>query len=329
MWKKLLCITICIGFGHFPVLAADVWLEYYQQAQYHARNEEWDEAIDLLEKALASNPKPETLKDRGWTKWGYYPYLELGRAYLAKDDSIFAAYYCAFSKSQGFAPDFEVERCLAQVGNVRKLMRASPETFPAFPWPPPNASTDKVIPSEYLRAPGRQTSLNDIAKRLAGTLESAGYDEKSYYYVPGGFVLVTRIEQINPDGTPKKPPKRWAIDMSPPPIFSLKSYLHALFTAQEGRFRIIAFVVTSELFGQGKVGIRREEAIAWLRRGTKILPVEIGELPYSDVHYCTALIYEFEQKTRDHEPIFTNPSELPAQKHLEKALLWKALVALP
>ncbi len=67
--------------------------------------------------------------------------------------------------------------------------------------------------------------------------------------------------------------------------------------------------------------------MAWLDNGMKKLPKEIGEEEYTDDHYCTALIYEFEQPSKDKEPFLkdSSKSRISGKEHLEKSSLWSKL----
>lgn len=200
------------------------------------------------------------------------------------------------------------------------------QTIPAFPWPPALASASTKIPSAFLVSDDFSDTLVQVAGTLENALENAGYNERSYYAVPDGFALVTRLEQVNPDGSPSPLPDRWAVQMTTPKVFSLASYLQALFTAQEGHFRIIAFVVTSAPFAQNPNRVvMREDAMEWLAVGSHTLPASIGSLPYSQRHYCVALVYEFEQPTRNHEASFKMLSALSGIEHLKKAQIWEVL----
>jgi hypothetical protein len=90
-------------------------------------------------------------------------------------------------------------------------------TMPAFPWPPPRYSAFATIVREWV-AEGSAPALGLVGRRLETAFDRAGYGERSYYWVPGGFALVSRIEQIRADATPVDPPARWAIDTPQGPI---------------------------------------------------------------------------------------------------------------
>ncbi len=198
--------------------------------------------------------------------------------------------------------------------------------FPAFPWPPPQASTSALIDATLLRKPApARTSLADVDQRLRTALDQTGYYERKYLSAPDGFALVTRLEQINSDGSSKAVPDRWAVEVGPLTTFDLKAYLRVLFRANPGRFRIIVFIVTPYLVTEAAATVTRPEAMDWLRRGAEALPVAIGQLEFSERYTCTALVYDFEKPDPQEEARFLAPSPLPGRLHLERAGLWHAL----
>src|SRR5262249_152293 len=145
---------------------------------------------------------------------------------------------------------------------------------------------------------GAFLSLSQVASALELALEKAGYSERSYYAVPDGFALVSRIEQITQTGEPKGPFERWTIDLKPPHVFSLRSYLSSLFTANPGKYRVIAFVVPPHpvvATGASEFTASKD----WLWSGSNKLPTSIRILQFSDEYSCTALIYEFDRPSPD------------------------------
>lgn len=167
--------------------------------------------------------------------------------------------------------------------------------------------------------------MGDVADRLDRAFQQAGYGEKTWYAVPGGFALASRLEQFNPDGTSKNEPDRWSAKIKAPKIFDLRDVMRALFTAQEGRYRIIVFIVTTQPFSAADKTISAEEAGEWVRKGAFNLPEAIREVNYTPKHFCEALIYEFDQPSRDNPAVFKAPSELQGETHLRKAKIWSAL----
>lgn len=202
----------------------------------------------------------------------------------------------------------------------------SSAAIPTFPWPPPRASTTRVLRPDLLRGDDdKAMNLADVDRRLAAALDAAGYFEKAYYAVPGGFALVTRLEQIRDDGMSEKEPERWSIEMPRLKEFSLRSYLRALFVAPRGRYRLIVFVTTPEPFTQAPTGIGADDADLWLVEGLNRLPRSIGEIAFTEDTLVTALIYQFEWVDLEERPAFVTDPDLPARSHLERAKIMSAL----
>ena len=197
--------------------------------------------------------------------------------------------------------------------------------IPLFPWPPPRPSAFAKIPPKLLVKGEGQTNLGDVADRIENAFQQAGYGEKTWYAVPGGFALASRLEQFNPDGTSKNEPDRWSAKIKAPEIFGLKDVMRALFTAQSGRYRIIVFIVTTQPFSAADKTVSADEASKWVQQGAFTLPQAIRNLDYTPEYYCEALIYEFDQSSRDNPAIFKVPSELQGETHLKKAKIWSAL----
>jgi hypothetical protein len=197
------------------------------------------------------------------------------------------------------------------------------EEIPSFPWPPPKASAFFKFQRELLSVVDTPKTLGDVSVTLERALTGAGYSEKSYYRAPEGFALACRLEQILPDGTPAS--DRWSIKSENTKAFSLVSYLKALFTANPGHYRIVVFIITSLSFNQSDKKVSPDEAKGWLSSGTQSLPKSIASLPFTDEHTCTALIYEFQRVTPDHDPVLEDPSDVDGRTHIEKAGILKGL----
>ena len=203
--------------------------------------------------------------------------------------------------------------------------QANGDEWPEFPWPPPKASASHNIPNNLLLAQAITYTLGDIDEMLIEALLSAGYTDKSYYSVPDGFAIVTKLEQINQDGTPKPVPDRYSQEVRPLTKFNLRGYISALFSARRGLYRIIVFIVTSHPFSQEDITISRDQAEVWLSSGLNRLPSKIAEIIYTNDYMCTALIYEFEQITPQQEATLKDPSMLTVKQHLDKAGIWEKL----
>jgi hypothetical protein len=195
------------------------------------------------------------------------------------------------------------------------------EFFPSFPWPPPPASAIENLDPNLLK---NLVCLGDVDTCIGNALKAAGYVEKSYYYVPGGFALVTRLEQINDDGIPKALPDRWSVDVPPLKKFDLTSYLKALFTSNKGYFRIIVFIITPYPFKQAEERIALDGALEWLRKGVNKLPPAISARKFIKEYTVSALIYEFE-KPKAGKAVPLLPGRLTCHIHLLNSGILKAL----
>lgn len=173
-----------------------------------------------------------------------------------------------------------------------------------------------------LRQPPR---LGSIAHVLARALAHAGYSQSAYYAVPDGFALVARLERIHPDGSPYLGLARFDSAFSPLPTFSLSGYIHALFDAPVGYYRVIAFVITDTPFAATGTPVSSHAANLWIERGANVLPGSIARTRYSAGYVCTALIYEFEKHDPQSDPVEDQPGPLAADTNLIKAKIAEAL----
>ncbi len=213
---------------------------------------------------------------------------------------------------------------------------------PDFPWPPPQASGQQLIPNARIalaiaHLPVRQTptagvapsaslwaTLGDADAVITAALDQAGYTDRSYYRVPGGYALATRLERIQDDGRPLDSAHRWDITPERSPGFSLSDYLRALFATEPGLYRVIVFVLRNgEVVPQGAAPTA-DTAEGWVLNGGSSLPAEVAARPFDTRITCTALIYEFEKPPAG-EATLHRPGHLTARQHLERSQLWAAL----
>ena len=194
---------------------------------------------------------------------------------------------------------------------------------PQFPWPPPRASAHMVIDTPLIRA-STSKSLGDIDRVLTKALQATGYFEHSYFAVPGGFVLLTRIEHIN-ERTGGAMQDRWSV--KPGPATSFSEYIRTLFTAAPGYYRVITLVVTYVAFDETTAGLSQLDANKYLQTGTQVLPPAIAQQKSTNWTKCTALIYEYRryrgQKESDVQPMSDSTPDIHTQ--LVASGLWQAL----
>jgi hypothetical protein len=206
---------------------------------------------------------------------------------------------------------------------------------PVFNLPPPDATALETIDRQVLLKPFDQAfHLSDVARRLNTALEANGYPEQRYFRVfyknksvlPDAFAMVTRVEQINSDGSPKGPDERYKQDVQPLRRFSFRELIRSLIGSDPGYYRVIVFIVAREEYSEARATVTRREAAGWLRAGLNELPEKIGEREYTDGHECTALIYQFKQPSGEKEVYWMEQGQpASAREHLEKAGIWDAL----
>lgn len=207
---------------------------------------------------------------------------------------------------------------------------------PAFPWPPPRPATRHVLATERLGTAGAPATLGEAADRLLAALGRAGYAEHSFFSIqpnpdrpPEGFALVTRLEQIEPDGAPKPVPDRWSVELPARELFSLGDFVRALFTAPEGHYRVIVFTLTGLPVAPGDEEPTRDQASDWLGSGLAHLPAALADLPWTRDHVATALIYQFRQVGAGNDPEVNPPDAPPARDQLERTGILSALGGAP
>lgn len=195
--------------------------------------------------------------------------------------------------------------------------------IPAFtPWPPPKPSARLDLPREAVVSRPDAKSLGDVGDVLRGALEDRGYYELSFYSVPDGFALATRLERIEDDGRPAPEPGRWSTSTAPVK-FELADILKRLAGAPPGRFRVILFVVTTEAFTLDSRTVTSSEALGWVSGGANKLPKQYYRIPIADGTDCTALVYEFERLPV--EPTGKQVARIGAREHLDRSGLSKSL----
>lgn len=200
---------------------------------------------------------------------------------------------------------------------------ADPSKPKGFPWPPPDPTSRASLDHAMLQNTA-DPSLGGAARKLQAALESVGYVERSYYPVPGGFALVTRLEQIDPKGKPVAEPDRWSMTTAPRKLFSPADFLRVLFTAPEGNYRVIAFVVSDQPFRTTDTTVSAQDAEDWLDEGLDRLPPALARQAFTDDHGCTALVYQF-RKTADDDPVANPDGATPALTQLTNSGILAAL----
>jgi hypothetical protein len=201
-----------------------------------------------------------------------------------------------------------------------------------FPWPPPLASSQVVLPDRFFvastaGAAGARLSLGEAAEHLNGILQEAGYGAGSYFRIPGGFALAMQLEQTKEDGTPLPGDARWAMKTKVP-LDSLASLSRIFEGAPEGFFQVLVFVVTPVEFRDSQNKPSSADAGHWKYSGYSTLPSDVAALPWSKDTHCTVLVYEFVkpsagEKGWESVAYFADSGRMRAEDHLIRASLWQ------
>jgi len=188
-------------------------------------------------------------------------------------------------------------------------------TLPDFPWPPPEPSVQMRLPLEPFK---RSMDLKNVSSKLTSSLRQAGYWEYSFYRIPNGFALVTRLERMNEDGSPATESVRYRLP-GDRETFSLGTYIKRLFFASTGYYRLIVFIVTDLPFTASGDPINEREALKILRDGANVLPSGYKQMKFSDAYGVDALIYEFKKGSSDRQVSLLLPGRLSPVAHFKKA----------
>lgn len=202
------------------------------------------------------------------------------------------------------------------------IKQAKEINIPDFPWPPPRPSAFVEIPKIFFST---CIDLYDVDQILREALDLCDYTERSYYRVPNGFAIVTRIEQINIDATSKVPPARWSVEPEIYSEFNLASYIRAIFFSDPGFFRVFTIIVSNQPFRASEKSLTEGEAMTLLNQGLNTLPSELGNLLKSKETFCTVLIYEFEKPEEKDTSYVVLPGKHIGAIHLEKSLIQKQI----
>jgi len=195
-----------------------------------------------------------------------------------------------------------------------------------FPWPPPSPSSMLVMARSLVLGTSRANqTLGQVDTRFGAALTQAGYVDKSYYEIPGGYAVVTRLERISDDGRPDAT-DRFPSSGAQSRGMSISQYFRALFSAPLGRYRVIVFVVTDKAFRPSASELTSIDAAQLLSKGFNRLPDGLASQAYGAERDCTAMVYEFETSvaTPTGRRIGVNEA-ISAAVHLDRSRVLAAL----
>lgn len=219
----------------------------------------------------------------------------------------------------------QVQTVRALGTTLYKPMSVASVALREYPWPPEEPSWRIPIDRDLSSRLQVGMSLIDVEDLLARSLSAAAYSEWRLYSAPGGFVMVTRFEGIEPDGTPLGDAARYSLpdDDGDSSFFS---YFRNLFDAPEGYYRFIAFVVSDETYTPSQDALQESVALRRLSRGANRLPPEYENIEFTARHQIEALIYEFRIRDGDDQIEAVIPGRIPGRNHLQNSGLSSALL---
>lgn len=185
-----------------------------------------------------------------------------------------------------------------------------------FPVPYPVPSAVYVLNATSISSVRYFSQVDSILK--AG-LDKCSYDERSYYYIPHGFALVTQMEQINSAGSSLDPPDRWDSRIANN-INNPWDYIKALFTTSKGYYRVLVFLFTDINLRSNNDFASESDAKKWLNNGFSDLPNELKNTTFTNKYRCTLLVYHYEKQPGSEAKMLT-PSDLSGKKHFINSAL--------
>ena len=138
--SSLICALIMIVQAFATPAVAAKWNEYYREAQLAAQDKNWKKAIEFLQKAIEKEPEPSARKKYGMKKIPYFPYFELGFAYIGAGNFEAAHEACTHSLEKGEAPRKNVDQCLSIT--TKYLSRQGTQSSSAEGTPSVNITTE-------------------------------------------------------------------------------------------------------------------------------------------------------------------------------------------
>lgn len=186
--------------------------------------------------------------------------------------------------------------------------------IPAFPWPPPKCFLrERLIQNLKKHA----ATFHQVDDQLQRVLDAKGYRQRGYYSIPGGFVLVTQLEQFDKKGNVDAA-SRW-VDYPVHKVENVWDYLSALVLPRPGYFRVFVFAVTDQPYVQSEKTISKEAAGQLVHRGANMMTAAMRKTEITAEHYLDVLIYEFEHSEATGKCKQKCPCLLDSLTHLSKS----------
>jgi hypothetical protein len=155
--------------------------------------------------------------------------------------------------------------------------------------------------------------------RNAITSSNCNYDDIGYYSIPNGFVLVTKVEEINDDATSVTGADRFTEGQ-----YDTMNILDYFFP-RKGYFRVFAFLVTDKAFNATNTAVTAAEGLAWMRLAANVLPDAIKSKPFTPGYNCSVIVYEFRSEEANTHLSPSLSPKFSAQMHLQRSHIAESL----
>ena len=256
--------------------------------------------------------------------------MEEGRWYTDRDGNFELiletnnSYVITFKKRgyNDFEKELITENDDKNIGNIylEPFVQSAPSRSAfyeaKFPWPPPECNTSFEIPRNTF---ANCSILGDVNQIISNSLSNQNYPFK-YMFVPGGFAVITQMEQYNDDGSIIEDAEiRW-VDYPKPEAFGWSiDYFKSLIFPKKGHLRIFVFIVTNQIYSSSDEVVSKDEAAGWHDRGVNKLPFEVENTPYTEDYTIDLLVYEFEVPETDHKANQKCPTKFQAKEHYKRS----------
>lgn len=187
-----------------------------------------------------------------------------------------------------------------------------PSAYPVLGWPLPTPSTRTSLSGLSSYFSKKNSSFLDVYSYLQRKLAGAGYSELAVHEVETGFIIVTRLEQLNKAQIPKKG-SRWLVGQK---VGFLKA-LEISFTGYRGHYRHMVFVISKPFQLSGHSPLH-EQIEATSKSGWNTLPDGLENTIFGNQHGIEVLVYQFERNEDSGKMYFVTSSEVDAATQLEK-----------
>jgi hypothetical protein len=147
----------------------------------------------------------------------------------------------------------------------------------------------------------------------------AGFESLSHYWLEGkdnpGFAVITHLELIDDVGEPV-PRHRFDYSLPAPDWYSGWEFVKSLFIPNNGRYRLIALVVSKEPLQEKPEEMTHNEVEKINHGPSGLVPNDWASLEVTPGYVFRAYIYEFYRKTREDEISASPNAPMQAWVHL-------------